>query len=46
MVPPGWMGIDNFETPAGTLKVWDWVEEVESSTVAGEVARTTAQTLS
>lgn len=40
------MGIDNFETPAGTLYVFEFVEDVDSVTVEGAVVITTAHTAS
>jgi len=46
MVPPGVIGIASFETPAGTLKVFELVGDTESVTVDGAVVITTAQTAS
>lgn len=44
--PPPLIGSESFVTPAVTPNVCDSVDDVESVTVAGEVAKTTTQILS
>ena len=46
IVPPGNIGSESFERPAGTSNVFDDVGEVVKVTVEGAVVITTAQMLS
>lgn len=46
MNPPGLIDNESFVTPAATLNVCEIVDDVESVTVAEEVAKTTTQILS
>lgn len=46
MKPPALIGSESFVTPVVTWNVCDSVDDVESVTVAGQVAKTTTQILS
>ena len=46
IVPPGEIGSESFERPAGTSNVFDDVGEVVKVTLEGAVVKTTAQILS